>query len=194
MRQEEAFEFLCRLAQGIASMFGDSCETVVHEMEGERMKNLVIFNGHVSGRSAGSTLSIYGRDTNQMVVTPSGKNIKSSTFHLRGEGYHYALGINYDVSVMGAMRRLLENFTESSGSLLDSISEDRSDLDAIFDACQAKLDKPMSQMRKGDRMALVALLKEKGIFHLQRSVPYVAERMGVSKYTIYNYLNELEHI
>ena len=63
MRQEEAFEFLCRLAQGIASMFGDSCETVVHEMEGERMKNLVIFNGHVSGRSAGSTLSIYGRDT-----------------------------------------------------------------------------------------------------------------------------------
>lgn len=190
-------------------MFGDSCETVVHEMEGERMKNLVIFNGHVSGRSAGSTLSIYGRDTiqddpegtsldqdflNQMVVTPSGKNIKSSTFHLRGEGYHYALGINYDVSVMGAMRRLLENFTESSGSLLDSISEDRSDLDAIFDACQAKLDKPMSQMRKGDRMALVALLKEKGIFHLQRSVPYVAERMGVSKYTIYNYLNELEHI
>ena len=142
MRKEEAFEFLCRLAQGIASMFGDSCETVVHEMEGERMKNLVIFNGHVSGRSAGSTLSIYGRDTiqddpegtsldqdflNQMVVTPSGKNIKSSTFHLRGEGYHYALGINYDVSVMGAMRRLLENFTESSGSLLDSISEDRSD-------------------------------------------------------------------
>ena len=50
MRQEEAFEFLCRLAQGIASMFGDSCETVVHGMEGERMKNLVIFNGHVSGR------------------------------------------------------------------------------------------------------------------------------------------------
>ena len=32
------------------------------------------------------------------------------------------------------MRRLLENFTESSGSLLDSIAEDRSDLNAIFDA------------------------------------------------------------
>ena len=66
MRQEEAFEFLCRLAQGIASMFGDSCETVVHEMEGERMKNLVIFHGHVSGRRAGSTLSIYGRIPSRM--------------------------------------------------------------------------------------------------------------------------------
>lgn len=208
MRQEEAFEFLCRLAQGIASMFGDSCETVVHEMEGERMKNLVIFNGHVSGRSAGSTLSIYGRDTiqddpegtsldqdflNQMVVTPSGKNIKSSTFHLRGEGYHYALGINYDVSVMGAMRRLLENFTESSGSLLDSISEDRSDLDAISMPA-GQTGQPMSQWQQGRPNGAGGPAEREGIFHLQRSVPYVAERMGVSKYTIYNYLNELEHI
>lgn len=163
MTKKEAFDFLDRMARGIAVMFGEQCETIVHEMVGQKVKNLAIYNGHVSGRTTGSTLSIYGRDTiqddpegtsldqdflNQMVVTPSGKNIKSSTFHLRGEGYHYALGINYDVSVMGAMRRLLENFTESSGSLLDSISEDRSDLDAIFDACQAKLDKPMSQMRK----------------------------------------------
>ena len=101
MRQEEAFEFLCRLAQGIASMFGDSCETVVHEMEGERMKNLVIFHGHVSGRSAGSTLSIYGRDTiqddpegtsldqdflNQMWCPPAGRisNPPPSTCGARG--------------------------------------------------------------------------------------------------------------
>ena len=119
MNQEEAFALLHRLAAGIAATFGDSCETVIHEMEGERMKNVAIFNGHVSGRSIGSTLSIYGRDTmdddphgtsldqdflNQMVVTPEGKDVKSSTFHLRGDGYHYALGINYDVTVMAKMR------------------------------------------------------------------------------------------
>ena len=126
MSREEAFELLCRLAQGIAGMFGDNCETLVHEMEGNRIKNVVIFNGHVSGRSAGSTLSIYGKDTmeddtggtnldqdylNQMVVAPSGKNIKSSTFHVRGADFHYALGIKYDVTVMGQMRHVLENFT-----------------------------------------------------------------------------------
>ena len=207
MSREEAFELLCRLAQGIAGMFGDNCETLVHEMEGNRIKNVVIFNGHVSGRSAGSTLSIYGKDTmeddadgtnldqdflNQMVVTPSGKNIKSSTFHVRGADFHYALGINYDVTVMGQMRHVLENFTEAAGSLMISISEERSDLESIFNACLEVFSKPPARMRKADRLALVALLKEKGAFHLQRSVPYVAERMGVSKYTIYNYLNELE--
>ena len=208
MNQEEAFALLHRLAAGIAATFGNSCETVIHEMEGERMKNVAIFNGHVSGRSIGSTLSIYGRDTmdddphgtsldqdflNQMVVTPEGKDVKSSTFHLRGDGYHYALGINYDVTVMGKMRHLLENFTEASGNLNASISEGRTDLEAVFDGCLEHLGKRPAQMRKSERVALVAMLKEKGMFHMQRSVPYVAERLGVTKYTIYNYLNELEN-
>ena len=44
MSREEAFELLCRLAQGIAGMFGDNCETLVHEMEGNRIKNVVILS------------------------------------------------------------------------------------------------------------------------------------------------------
>ena len=38
MSREEAFELLCRLAQGIAGMFGDNCETLVHEMGGTESK------------------------------------------------------------------------------------------------------------------------------------------------------------
>ena len=75
-------------------------------------------------------------------------------------------------------------FTESSGSLLDSIAEDRSDLNAIFDACQAKLDKPLAPDAQGRPAGAGGPAEREGVFHLQRSVPYVAERMGVSKYTI----------
>ena len=63
MTKKEAFDFLDRMARGIAVMFGEQCETIVHEMDGQKVKNLVIYNGHVSGRTTGSTLSIYGRDT-----------------------------------------------------------------------------------------------------------------------------------
>ncbi len=99
MTKKEAFDFLDRMARGIAVMFGEQCETIVHEMDGQKVKNLAIYNGHVSGRTTGSTLSIYGRDTmmdeedpkvnldldyvNQMVITSSGKTMKSSTFHFR---------------------------------------------------------------------------------------------------------------
>ena len=63
MTKKEAFDFLDRMARGIAVMFGEQCETIVHEMDGQKVKNLAIYNGHVSGRTTGSTLSIYGRDT-----------------------------------------------------------------------------------------------------------------------------------
>ena len=63
MTKKEAFDFLDRMARGIAVMFGEQCETIVHEMDGKKVKNLAIYNGHVSGRTTGSTLSIYGRDT-----------------------------------------------------------------------------------------------------------------------------------
>ena len=206
MNQEETFELLCRVAQGIAGMFGDNCEALVHEMDGNLVKTLAIYNGHVSGRTVGSTLSIYGNDTatdddseinldqdylNQMVTTAGGKNIKSSTFHVRGEGFHYALGINFDITVMSQMCHVLENVTQAAGNLMTSISEEQPGLEAMFDACLDLAHKPPAKMRKADRMLLVGMLRERGAFHVQRSVPYVAERLGVSKYTIYNYLNEL---
>lgn len=207
MNKEEAFEFLCRVAQGIAATFGSECETVVHEMNNNQIINAAIFNGHVSGRSVGSTLSIYGKDTltdddfesdlqsdylNQLVTMPSGKTVKSTTFHMHGQDYHYALGINYDITVMNQMYHILEHMTAVEGDLYMSLSgKEQTNIEILFQACLEVINKPIEQMKKADRFAMVKLLKEKGAFFMQRSVPYVAERLGISKYTVYNYLNQI---
>jgi len=205
--KDEAYAFLYKLAEGISVMFGTSCETVIHEMNGQHVKNLAIFNGHVTGRKAGSTLSIYGNDT--AVVTESGQNlendyinqqvllagkqIKSTTVHMRGKGYHYALGINFDVTVMSQMRVLLDNLTTIEGNLMDRLTGSAQPaIDELFDSCVEIVNRPVKGMKKAERLSLVRLLRDKGAFQMQRSVPYVAERMGVSKFTVYNYLNELE--
>ena len=60
MDREEAFEFLDRTARGIAEMFGSTCETLVHDMGDPSHPILSIYNGHVSGRTVGSTLDILG--------------------------------------------------------------------------------------------------------------------------------------
>lgn len=207
MNKKEAFEFLYRLAEAISLMFGKNCETIIHEMNGQHVLNVAIFNGHVSNRKAGSTLSIYGKDTsqdqspeqnleldylNQRVIT-NGKQIKSTTIHMRGEDYDYALGINYDITIMEQMARVMEGFTAVEGELSNRIlCGDQTEVVALFDSCLESFNVPVDLMKKNDRIELVRLLKEKGVFRLQRSVPYVAERMGVSKYTVYNYLNEIE--
>ena len=103
MDREEAFEFLDRTARGIAEMFGSTCETLVHDMGDPSHPILSIYNGHVSGRTVGSTLDILGTAkeldedalvtdfVNLYATTPSGQQIKSSTFHLIGEGYNLSL-------------------------------------------------------------------------------------------------------
>jgi len=69
---------------------------------------LSIYNGQVSGREVGSTQDILGSNkeldattlstdfVNLYATTPSGSQVKSSTFHLRGEGFDLALGIDFD--------------------------------------------------------------------------------------------------
>ena len=49
----------------------------------------------------------------------------------------------------------------------------------------------MAELGKKDRMKLVALLDQKNAFTFRKSVPFVAQRLKVSRYTIYKYLGEL---
>lgn len=208
MNRDEAYRFLYNMAEGLAAMFGQTCETLVHDMGGEELVNLAVFNGHVTGRESGSRLGIYGNPTrldeqspgtepggghaNSLVVLPSGKLVKAATFHLRGADYHYALGVNYDVTVMAQMKQVLESVTSHGNALdisLSGHSEPR--LEALFDACLDVVNKPVQKLGKEDRLTLVRLLRERDAFRFRNSVPYVAGRLGVSKYTVYKYLHQL---
>ena len=45
-------------------------------------------------------------------------------------------------------------------------------------------------MSKDDKIDLIARLDEKGAFQVKRAVPLIAEELGLSRSTIYNYLAE----
>ena len=46
-------------------------------------------------------------------------------------------------------------------------------------------------MGKYDRMRIIQMLHERNVFQMQKAVPYVAERLKISRFTVYNYLKEL---
>ena len=210
MTRDEAYDLLYKLAKGISEMFGKNCETVIHEVRDGEVWSIDIFNGHVSGRTGMTNQGIFGEKidievfskekmlqdiTNQLVIHPSGKMIKSSTFFLNGEDYQFALGINYDITLMSQMKGLLQDFTSCQGDLFSNISQDQTGeihLENIFQSCLAMFNKPVEQMKKKERMAVVQLLKERNFVSLQKSVPYASKQLQVSKYTIYKYLNEIE--
>ena len=59
MNKTNAYDFLCRSAEGIAKMFGKYCETVVQEVVGQEIEVVAIYNGHVSGRGRLNTQHLW---------------------------------------------------------------------------------------------------------------------------------------
>ncbi len=65
-------------------------------------------------------------------------------------------------------------------------------LDRVIAAVEAELDAPLDELNREEKQAAVQMLSDRGAFGLRRSVETVAEAMGVSRFTIYNYLNAAE--
>jgi len=64
-------------------------------------------------------------------------------------------------------------------------------LDRLIDAVEAELGARLPLLSREDKQRAVRLLDERGAFILRRAVEDVADAMGVSRITVYNYLNAI---
>ena len=206
MNREDMLAFLKNEAKGLAVMFGPNCETLIHDMTRPGHPILVIYNGSVTGREVGSTADIFGdigdydetvyqnKDyTNQLVLSRDGRTLKSSTFNVVGEDYHFALGINMDVTNMVRASQMLSEMTATSGDLQQTLMQDaRSQLEELLRECISAVGKEPENMKKNDRMRIIRMLYKRRAFTYQKSVAIVAEQLGVSRYTVYKYMHEIE--
>lgn len=201
MTRQEAFTMLDQMAKGIAEMFGSNCETVIHDLADPLHPVLAIYNGHVSGRSVGSTRDVTGVEqdlyldndvVNLLAVTPSGQQTKSSTFSIKGEDYHLGFGINYDFTPLAYANRVLLDLMHTEVDFHSAVYKPRDNgISELFDSALLRVGKPAREMNKTDRLRVIEYLKNMDAFSYRRAVPYVAAHLGVSRYTIYKYLDEV---
>ncbi|MGB0113993.1 MAG: helix-turn-helix domain-containing protein [Ilumatobacteraceae bacterium] len=64
-------------------------------------------------------------------------------------------------------------------------------LDRLIDAVEAELGGSLPLLSREAKQRAVRLLDERGAFTLRRAVEDVADAMGVSRITVYNYLNAI---
>ena len=125
MDKNTALDFLSRLCDGLSVMFGSNCETVVHDMNDPNKSIVYIANGQVTNRNIGDKFKILGgKDIDKFfsgtdiinckALSPDKRTLKSSTFHMKGHGYHYALGINFDYTTFDAFEQGQVNFYQLS--------------------------------------------------------------------------------
>lgn len=71
----------------------------------------------------------------------------------------------------------------------DTTGEAVADLDLLLDEVSRVLGGPLSELSRPDKQQAVRLLEERGAFRYRRSAESVAEALGVTRFTVYNYLN-----
>jgi uncharacterized protein YqgV (UPF0045/DUF77 family) len=62
-------------------------------------------------------------------------------------------------------------------------------VNALLAEVAAELGGPLSGLSRGDKQRAVLLLEAKGAFEYRKSAETVAEALGVTRFTVYNYLN-----
>ena len=128
--------------------------------------------------------------------TPDGKILKSSTLYIRDSKgkVNAILSINFDISAL----LMIEN---SIGSLIRtevpaSAPAERitvlnvSDLlDDLIEQSVALTGKPVALMNKDDKVKAIQFLSQHGAFLITKSGDKVAKYFGISKYTLYSYID-----
>jgi hypothetical protein len=64
-------------------------------------------------------------------------------------------------------------------------------LDRLIEAVEREFGAALPSLPREDKQRAIRLLDERGAFTLRRAVEDVADAMGVSRITVYNYLNAL---
>jgi hypothetical protein len=64
-------------------------------------------------------------------------------------------------------------------------------MNRLIEGVERELGGRLGQLSREDKQRAVRLLEERGAFLLRRSAEEVADAMGVSRITVYNYLNAM---
>jgi predicted transcriptional regulator YheO len=199
------FDFLERLTHALGEAIGKNCELVLHDFSEPEKSVVAIANGHVTGRKVGDTLDVLGfqllrqppdGDLLNYQTTKSGKVLRSSSIFLRNEQGEIfgSLCINCDLTGLLKLQEWLqgtidapqagpqEEFEQSVDEVLDRLIRD-----AIYST-----GKDISQLTRDEKIAVISYLDSKGAFLVRYSMDRIAELLSLSKYTIYNYLDEVK--
>lgn len=197
------------LVEGIAKTLGKNCEVVLHEITSNKKSVIAIHNGHVTGRTVGSFMLEQGikairrgNDADNILnyqnKSSDGRVLKSSTMFIRDEKGEIigCLCINIDISEFVVAQKALQELieTESKEETNGGDFAINSVNDVLINIVAETLEaygRPVAYMNKEEKVNIVKKLDEQGAFLIKGAIDYVAKILCVSRYTIYNYLDEI---
>ncbi|MBB4126512.1 putative transcriptional regulator YheO [Xanthomonas translucens] len=217
----DLFELLKPVVALLGGVIGENIEVVLHDLSAPDASVLAIANGHVSGRSLGDPIlsgpredagfselyrDVAGTGTiswsivdEYQTTNAAGRHLRSATLLFRdGAGQPVAaLCLNADMTVFemahGWLEQMLHRKAKPSRSEapagevgLETMMQE------IIDDAVKRFMKPPALMNKEEKMYAVEAMMHRGLFLIRNSVEQVAAALGVSRFTIYNYIEQIK--
>lgn len=208
MKEQITMNFLKRLAKGLAKQFGEDCEIAIHDLTTENKESTVVAieNGHVTNRVVGDgpsevVLEALKRNKpmedhlNYRTKTQDGRILRSSTIYIKNDKEEVTgvFSINYDITRLVMAENAIKTLTISNQEVDNApskITRNVGDLlDELIEKSVKLVGKPVAMMSKEDKIRAMEFLNESGAFLITKSGDKVSEYFGISKYTLYNYIN-----
>ncbi len=195
------------IVDGIAAMYGEHTEVVLHSLDANNPSIIKIANGHVTGRAIGApitNLALFklkkGQDISDSYITKTatGKTLRSITTVIRNAD-NIPIGLlcintDMDAPLQSVLRTMLpesmsqQEAIKSPETFARNIDETlHSALDSISKEVKMNADIPPSKKNR----EIVTQLYDLGIFELKDSTQIAAKHLGISVHTIYRYQREI---
>ncbi|RLD19162.1 MAG: hypothetical protein DRI33_03380 [Caldiserica bacterium] len=214
-KEDEAIiKALKPVTKGIAALLGKNCEVVLHSFMGSRHSIIAIENGEITNRKIGSSLTNSGLEilneaiqNNKEIVGPykgislTGIPLRSVTIPIRNrKGKLIAsLCLNMNLTMAISLDKFLKSLTQfaEDKTLSKDISKNTSHstiglMKKIFDevAYDTSIKNNLSISQKNK--LIVKKLRKRQFFQIKNSVEFIATKLNVSQFTIYNYIREIK--
>lgn len=205
-------ENLRHLADGVVAMFGKNCEACVHDLT-SLQHSLVYIRGDVTRRKTGAPATdllikllkqMDGRGGdlhNYKTTAADGRALKSTTTLVRDSSGTpvAAFCINFDTTAYyNASQALMPFIYSAEGEAPSNLQETFAHslpetVEALFGQGVDEIAKHPTTMSVEEKTHLISILEANGTFQLKGAVEQIAQLMGVTKYTVYNYLKKVRN-
>ena len=196
------------LVAALGEILGPDCEVLLHDLSCPESSVIACANTELSGRGLGSPITDFGLSLmkdkscrgkpglfNYFGKTEDGRVLRSGVCFIKDEAGEVIghLCINMDISKAMAAKEFIDGYTRAGAGA--GISEHFSKelggvVETSIEQLKAKWGRDLAKLPRGDKVAAVGELEEKGFFFVKGAIEVLAQEMGKSKFTLYAYLRD----
>ncbi|MDY4280302.1 helix-turn-helix transcriptional regulator [[Pasteurella] aerogenes] len=195
------------VVEGVSALIGNHCEIVLHSLEDLERSAICIANGHNTHRQVGSPITDFALKSLHNMKTESVSKpyftrakgnglMKSVTIAIRNKSQRIigllCININLDVPASQFLQAFMPTPEQDEASAVNFASSVEELVTQTIEQTVEEITADRKVANNNKNKQIVISLFEKGIFDIKDAINLVADRLNISRHTVYLYIRQIK--